>query len=96
MKQPEDTTQQSVETLKAQLEQLSADVALLTRTLGAVADEAGAEAVGRATKVADNVRAHSRQAAEAVAAEVEERPLLSLVVALLVGLVLGALFGRQR
>lgn len=96
MKQPDDTDVRSVETLKAQIEQLSADVASLTHTLGAVADDAGAEVIDRAAKAADDVRARSRRAADAVAAEVEEKPLLSLVVALLVGLVLGALFSRQK
>ena len=96
MKRPEGSTEQSMETLKAQIEQLRNDVASLTQTIGAVADKAGVEALDQAERVAHDVRARSRRAANAVVAEVEEKPLLSVGAALVIGFALGAFFTRNK
>lgn len=96
MKQAEDNTEQDVAALREQMDQLGADLAAVTRTLENLVGNVRTDTVEKVKDAASDARARARRAGEAVAAEIEERPIMSLILAFLAGLVLGALFGRQK
>lgn len=82
--------------LHAQVEQLRSDLASLTRTLEGLVVDAGREGLESAKGAADNARQRVHNLGEEVTEQISERPLTSALIAFVVGLVLGALFTRQR
>lgn len=84
-----------VEALKVEMERLRADVAATTRTLRDIGGSFGEQAAGRVRETAERARAKANRTVEDVEHQIEERPLVSIIGAFLVGLLLGALFSRR-
>ena len=96
MADSEAKVQEDIRVLREQFEQMQKDLGALTGTLGRLADDAGDEARERLRGAAEEMRAEARQAQAAVSSEIEQRPFTSVLVALVVGLMLGALFSSRR
>jgi ElaB/YqjD/DUF883 family membrane-anchored ribosome-binding protein len=84
------------EALRRDLEQLRNDFAAMGRTVKGLAGEVGSETYARVRDRADKAREQAEKAADTVAHTIENRPLASILIAFVVGLILGMLFGRQR
>lgn len=91
----DDPKSRDVEALKLEMEKLRADVAATTRTLRDLGGSLGEQAADRVRETAGRARAKVSKTADDVGHQIEERPLASIVVAFLVGLLLGALFSRR-
>jgi ElaB/YqjD/DUF883 family membrane-anchored ribosome-binding protein len=89
-------TEKDLQSLRVEIDRLRADLGSLVDTLQDVAGSAGHAAVERAREAAARARGQAQKATEAVSRQIEERPLSSIVLAFVVGLLLGVLFGRQR
>lgn len=94
------------EQLGAQMEQLKDDIARISETLRAMAEESGQEAKARVARAASALRDRSRELASGVADElhefearttgaVRERPLTALAIAAGAGLLIGLLSSRR-
>jgi ElaB/YqjD/DUF883 family membrane-anchored ribosome-binding protein len=84
-----------VEALKVEVDKLRADLAATTRTLREVGGSLGEQAAERVRVTADRARQRVSKTADDVSHQIEERPLVSIIGAFLVGLLLGALFSRR-
>lgn len=80
--------------LKADLESLKADVAALTGDLKKLVAREGGKAYEKVKDVAGDAKEAVSEGADRVGAVVSERPLTSLVVAFLGGILLGKLTSR--
>jgi ElaB/YqjD/DUF883 family membrane-anchored ribosome-binding protein len=78
------------------VEQLRDDLAQMAKTMKALANDVGLDAVARVRDASEQAKVRAERATDAVAHTIEERPLTSLLTAFAIGLVLGVLFGRQR
>lgn len=78
-----------MQTLRAEIERLRSDLGSIVGTAGDLASGAGSAA-------AEKVRTTAERASAAVTKEIEDRPLTSIGISFLIGLVLGILFGRWR
>lgn len=85
-----------LDALRAEMAQLRKDLASMAGTVKGMASEVGADAYQRVRATADEARHRAERAAEDVSQTIEERPLMSVLVAFVVGLLLGALFGRRH
>ena len=85
----EDELEKELQTLRAEVVRLSTDLGSIVGTAGDLASGAGAAA-------ADTVRKTAERAGATVTKEIEERPLTSIGISFVIGLLLGALFGRRR
>lgn len=92
----DEATQKDIEALHAELGQLRKDMASMAGTLRDMASDFGASAYQRVRASASEARHRAERAAEEVSSTIEERPLTSLLVAFVVGLLLGTLFGRRH
>lgn len=93
---------QNASNLDADLEILKGDVARLTETLStlladskATAKSVAQEGVDRATAAAESAKDYAEQKADDLSATIEQNPLTSVLIALGLGYVIGAL-GRSR
>jgi ElaB/YqjD/DUF883 family membrane-anchored ribosome-binding protein len=84
------------EALRRDLEQLRNDFAAMGKTVRGLAGEVGSETYARVRDRADKARVQAEKAADTVVQTIEDRPLVSIMGAFVVGLILGLLFGRQR
>jgi len=91
----EDARSRDVEALKVEMEKLRSDVAATTRTLRDLGGTVSGQAAQRVRETALQARARVNKTAEDVEHQIEERPLVSIIGAFLVGLLLGALFSRR-
>lgn len=91
----EDQRSRDVEALKVEMEKLRADVAATTRTLRDLGGSLSGQAADRVRETADRARARVTKTADDVGHQIEERPLVSIIGAFLLGLLLGALFSRR-
>ncbi|MBL8658120.1 MAG: hypothetical protein JNM75_00005 [Rhodospirillales bacterium] len=91
----EEQRSKDVETLKMEVEKLRNDLASTTRTLRDIGGTLGEQATDRVRETAERARRRVNQTAGDVSHQIEDRPLISIVGAFLVGLVLGALFSRR-
>lgn len=92
----EEATSQDVQALRDELGQLRKDLSAMAGTLKGMAGDLGADTLDRVRETASKVRARAESAAGDVTDTIEQRPLLSIVTAFVIGLLLGVLFGRQR
>ena len=79
----------NAEQLEKEMQTLRAEVERLRTDLGSVAAE-------KVRKTVERAGAEAERARTTVAKEVEERPLTSIGIAFVIGLLLGVLFGRWR
>ena len=86
----------NVEQLEKEMQMLRAEVVRLSTDLGAIVGTAGDLASGAGSAAADRVRNTAERASVTVTKEIEERPLTSIGISFVIGLLLGALFGRWR
>lgn len=84
-----------IETLKVEIDKLRADVAATTRTLKDLGGSLGAQAAATLRGSAERARSEVHKAADDVSHQIEERPLISIIGAFLIGLVLGTLLSRR-
>ncbi|MGZ9106999.1 MAG: DUF883 family protein [Rhodoplanes sp.] len=84
-----------IEALKVEMDKLRMDMAAATRTLREIGSSLGAEAAGRVRESADKAREQVRKTADDVSHQIEERPIVSIIGAFVVGLLLGMLFSRR-
>jgi ElaB/YqjD/DUF883 family membrane-anchored ribosome-binding protein len=84
-----------IEALKVEMDKLRADMAAATRALTEIGGSLGAEAAGRVRESAEKVRGQVRKTADDVSQQIEERPIVSIIGAFLMGLLLGMLFSRR-
>jgi ElaB/YqjD/DUF883 family membrane-anchored ribosome-binding protein len=92
--------------LKSDVDAIRSDIDVLRKDLAAVLDRikdtAGSRAEAevralqrRINKIADDVQTSGRESLRTIEERIEERPLVSLGMAFVVGLVLGRLFDRR-
>jgi ElaB/YqjD/DUF883 family membrane-anchored ribosome-binding protein len=86
----------NVEQLEKEMQTLRAEIVRLSTDLGAIVGTAGNLASDAGSAAADTVRKTAERAGATVTKEIEERPLTSIGISFVIGLLLGALFGRSR
>jgi ElaB/YqjD/DUF883 family membrane-anchored ribosome-binding protein len=86
----------NVEQLEKEMQTLRAEIVRLSTNLGSIVGTAGDLASGAGSAAADTVRKTAERAGATVTKEIEERPLTSIVISFVIGLVLGALFSLRR
>lgn len=89
-------TVKDVDTLQADLQQLRTDLAAIAHTLQTLTGDASSDALAHVRAQAEKARKRAESAAGEISASIEERPLTSLGISFIVGLLLGLLFGRAR
>ena len=94
----DETVKSEVDALRADFKQIKEDLKGLTAAISQLAAKQGAEAVDELKLRRDKVEAHLRQAAgdakTTLEEHVREKPLNTLLLAFMVGLVLGRGLGR--
>jgi ElaB/YqjD/DUF883 family membrane-anchored ribosome-binding protein len=90
-----DTEMGGSETLRAEIDQLRADMAAIARTLKDLGTEEGSRVYERLRHSAERVRGEAEHAADSVTRRIEEKPLSAVILAFVVGAILGALIGRR-
>jgi ElaB/YqjD/DUF883 family membrane-anchored ribosome-binding protein len=78
-----------MQSLRAEIERLRTDLGEIVGTAGDLASGAGSAATETVCKAAE-------RASAAVTKEIEQRPLTSIGISFVIGLILGILFGRWR
>lgn len=81
--------------LRADLDALRTDLDKLTETLREVAEGQAEEGLRHLRERADRVRSQARDYGEQVEHQIEARPFTSVLAAFGVGMLLGALLGRN-
>lgn len=91
----EEQRNKDIDALKAELDKLRGDLVTATRTVKELGGTLSDQAAGRVRETAERTRAQVRKSAADVGHEIEERPLVSIIGAFLVGLLLGMVFARR-
>ena len=91
----DDVTAKEFDTLRADIQQLRTDFASINRTVRDLAGSLGSEAYERVREKAGEARERAEEATEAVTRTIGDRPLASVAIAFVVGLLMGLLFGRR-
>jgi ElaB/YqjD/DUF883 family membrane-anchored ribosome-binding protein len=84
------------QTLADEVRQLRADFARLGDTMRDLLDHTGAEVRQSATAAADAAWSKAKRTANTVVQEIDEKPVASSLVALGIGVVLGAILFSRR
>jgi ElaB/YqjD/DUF883 family membrane-anchored ribosome-binding protein len=94
-----DTTQprmqSEIDSLRAEIRQLQADITSLTESVRGVIRAGKAEAVERVSETADKAWTEAKSLADGLSKQVEEKPVTALVSAFSIGMLLGLLFNRR-
>lgn len=85
----------SQEQLREDLERLRADIARLSESVTRLVGDAGEGGVAAAREAVDRARARVEAGSDALERTIVQRPLVSVLVALLVGMALGRLLDRR-
>jgi ElaB/YqjD/DUF883 family membrane-anchored ribosome-binding protein len=85
----------TAETLREDINRLHADIAAITKSLKDLGAETGSEAYERVRRSAQRAKGEAEKAATAVGHQIEEKPLTSVLLAFVVGAILGALISRR-
>ena len=88
--------EKEMQTLRAEVERLRTDLGSSVGTAGDLASGAGSVAAEKVRKTVERAGAEAERARTTVAKEIEERPLTSLGISFVIGLLLGVMFGRWR
>ena len=83
------------DTLHEQVEHLRADLAAIAKTLHEVGGERAGAAYARVREMAEHHGGRIGRGARSVTHEIEERPLIAVLGAFVLGVLLGALVGRR-
>ena len=86
----------NAEQLEKEMQTLRAEVERLRTDLGSIVGTAGEMASGAGSIAGDKVRKTAERASATVTKEIEKRPLTSLGISFVIGLLLGVMFGRWR
>jgi len=87
----------SVDRLMEEMQRLRRDFAQMTESLLGNVGKSTGEAASRVRHAAEDSWGEARDTVGGIARRIDEQPLLSAGVALLIGIILGALFlGRRR
>lgn len=87
--------QSEVETLRAEIRQLQADLAALGDSVRGVIRAGKAEAADRVSETADKAWTEAKSLADGLSKQIEEKPITALVSAFSIGMLLGLLFNRR-
>jgi hypothetical protein len=88
---PEELLQQKdVETLRADLGQLRADLSAMADTVKGFASEVGKETYSKARAGVEAARQRAGRTSDSASRAIEDRPLVSVVAAFFIGVVVGA------
>lgn len=87
---------QDVETLRSELQQLRKDLNSVTDTLKTMASQRGGRAYERLREGAGSARQQAERAEQAVEQQIQERPLTSLLVVFVGGLLAGLFLHTRR
>ncbi|MDE2165384.1 MAG: hypothetical protein KGJ66_03480 [Alphaproteobacteria bacterium] len=94
-----DTTQprmqSEIDSLRAEIRQLQANIASLTESVRGVVRAGKAEAVDRVSETADKAWSEAKSLADGLSKQVEEKPVTALVSAFSIGMLLGLMFNRR-
>lgn len=87
---------QDTQNLRNEVEQLRSDLRSVTDTVKEIAADRGEQARARLREGADVARERAMRAEKAVESQVEERPLTSVLVVFIGGLITGLLLQNRR
>jgi ElaB/YqjD/DUF883 family membrane-anchored ribosome-binding protein len=85
----------SSETLREEINQLRADMAAIAGTLRDMGAEGGSKVYERVRESAERAKGEAEHAAADVGRQIKEKPLTAVLIAFIVGAILGALIGRR-
>ena len=85
----------TTEALREEIRQLRADMTAIAGTLKHLGAERGAEVYEHLRSSAERVKGGAEHAATAAGRHIEERPLIAVFTAFILGAILGALIGRR-
>lgn len=85
----------SPEQLREDLDRLREDIAALSGTLRQMVGEAGEDGAAAIKEKVDRARARVEAGSDALERSIVQRPLVSMLIALAVGMVIGKLFERR-
>lgn len=88
--------EQDVDNLRSEVQQLRDDVQSITQTLRSMASERGEQAYERLRTSMGSARERAERAEKAVEHQIEERPLASVLVVFIGGLITGLLLQSRR
>lgn len=91
-----DSTAEDLNTLRAELANLRADLGRISDTLKDVVRHGRDEAVGKAAETAEKLQDEIGRRTERLSREIEQNPLTAVFTAFGLGVVLGLLFGGRR
>ncbi len=89
------TDNEKYEALRSDVERLRADLVTITDTLKDIAGVEGSAAYERVRQAAERARGESDRLARSALREVEQRPMTSIGISFVIGLLLGLLFSRR-
>jgi hypothetical protein len=91
-----DGTAEDLATLRAEMANLRADLGRISETLQDMAKHGRDEAVDKATRAAEDLKAEIGKRTERLAKEIEQKPLTAVLMAFGLGVLLGMIFGGRR
>jgi ElaB/YqjD/DUF883 family membrane-anchored ribosome-binding protein len=92
----DEAMQKEMDSLRSDLAQLRGDMSDLMKSVNGLASSVGADVSAKLREKTGHARARAEQAAQTVVHEIEERPLVSVLGAFIVGLILGLLLTLRR
>ena len=99
----EEQKENDIESLRVEIAQLRSDLSAMGRTIKDRASDVGSTAYERVKESTGKAKDQAQRAAASVSHQIEERPLISVLVSFVIGLLLGViglllgvLFSRQR
>jgi len=87
---------QEMDNLRSEVQQLRQDIQSITQTLRDMASEQGERAYARARETLGTARERAVKAEKALEHQIEERPLASILVVFIGGLIVGLLLQSRR
>ena len=90
-----DADTDAAETLREEINQLRADMAAIAATLKNMGAEGGSRMYERLRESAERAKGEAEHAAASVGQRIEEKPLIAVVTAFVLGAILGALISRR-
>lgn len=92
----EQVMQKEIDSLRSDLAQLRGDMSDVMKSVNGLAASVGADVSAKVREKTGQARARAEHAAQTVVHEIEERPLVSVLGAFIVGLILGLLLTVRR
>ena len=86
---------ETTEGLREEIRQLRADLAAIASAMKNLGTESGADVYERLRESAARVKEEAEHAATSVGRQIEDKPLIAISTAFILGAILGALIGRR-